>query len=294
MYGYITPDKSKLFKKDFLLFRAFYCGICKTTAKYLGNVPRLTTNYDITFLNIFLHAYLNVIPEFKSQSCILNPIKRKEIAQPNSLLKDVMNLNILLAYHNLADKVIDKDGFKYNAAQNFLKKHYLKSKEDLPEIDDIIKEEYQNLLNLERQNISSLDQTSDCFGKMITRSAVFIIKKHNGDHENIYLKSFLYNIGKFVYFMDALDDLKDDYKHNKYNPFLAKFKNYNNREEFINKNKPDIEFAVNITINQAIENFNHLSIKEGRDLLSNIVYYGLRRKFSMVLNSTKKQHKEKI
>ena len=94
--------------------------------------------------------------------------------------------------------------------------------------------------------------------------------------------------------MDALDDLKDDFKHKKYNPFLLKFKNYSKREQFLADNKSDIEFAVNVTINQAIESFNRLFIKEGRDLLSNIVYYGLRRKFGLIMNSTKKQHKEKI
>lgn len=294
MYGYITPDKSNLLNKDFLLFRAFYCGICKTTAKHLGNIPRLTTNYDITFLNVFLHAYLNIMPEFKSQNCILNPFKRKQIAQPSVLLKDIMDLNILLSYNNLADKIIDKDGLKYHAALSMIKKHYKKSKARLPEIDRIIKEEYTDLLYLEKENSSSLDKTSDCFGKMLTRSVLHIISRHNGDFTNVHLKNFIYNIGKYVYYMDALDDLKDDFRHKRYNPFLSKFKNYSKREQFIADNKADIEFVVNITINQAIESFNRLPIQEGRDLLSNIIYYGLRRKFGLIMNSSKKQHKEKI
>ncbi len=294
MYGYITPDKSNLLNKDFLLFRAFYCGICKTTAKYLGNIPRFTTNYDITFLSVFLHAYLSNIPEFSSQNCILNPFKKKQIAQPNSLLKDIVYLNIILASNNIKDKIIDKDGIKYNTASFLISKHYKKSKAALPEIDEIIKEEYKQLLMLEKENSPSLDRTSDCFGKMLLRCVISIIKKHKGNYQDINLKNLFYNLGKYIYYMDALDDLKDDYKHKRYNPFLIKFNNYSKREQFIKDNKSDIEYVVNITINQIIESFNRLIIGEGRDLLSNIIYYGLRRKFGLIMTTNKKQHKEKI
>lgn len=94
--------------------------------------------------------------------------------------------------------------------------------------------------------------------------------------------------------LDALDDLKEDYKSKNYNPFLAKFGNFQNKEQFIADNKDDIDFIINITINKMIENFNLLPITEGRDLLTNIIYYGLRRKFSLIMSSKKSCVKKNI
>jgi hypothetical protein len=294
MYGYVTPDKAKLYNKDFLLYRAFYCGVCKETAKNYGNLPRFATNYDIAFLGVFLHAYLNILPSFLNQNCILNPFVKKHIVQSSHLLKDITNLNLLLVYHNILDNVIDSGGIKANIAQKVFKKHYQKSSVNLEEADNIIKTQYGRLRELERQNCPSLDKTADCFAVMLRDSVSVIIKKHGGDIQNQRLKDFLYNLGKLVYMLDALDDLNEDYKSQNYNPFLARFGNYKTKEQFIADNKSDLDFAFNITINKMIENFNLLPITEGRDLLTNIIYFGLKRKFSLIMTSKKKLKKEKI
>ncbi|HEY8423369.1 MAG TPA: DUF5685 family protein [Clostridia bacterium] len=293
MYGYVTPDKSKLYNKDFLLYRAFYCGVCKETAKNYGNLPRFATNYDIAFLGVFFHAYLNVLPEFINQNCVLNPFVKKHIVKSSGLLKDITDLNILLAYHKVLDDKIDSGGIKSNIILGILKKHYHKSSANLPEADAIIRTQYERLRELEKQNCSSVDKTADCFAVMLRDSALAIIKKHNGDFQSQPLQDFLYNLGKLVYLLDALDDLAEDYKSKNYNPLLARFGNFKTKEQFINDNKSDLDFIFNITINKTIENFNSLSIQEGKDLLGNIIRFGLRRKYSLILSS-KKKLKEKI
>jgi len=55
MYGYVVPVKAELGQADFCLYRAFYCGICKSIGKQYGQMPRFTTSYDITFLSVLLH-----------------------------------------------------------------------------------------------------------------------------------------------------------------------------------------------------------------------------------------------
>lgn len=294
MYGYVTPDKSKLYNKDFLLYRAFYCGVCKETAKNYGNLPRFATNYDIAFLGVFLHAYLNILPDFLNENCILNPFVKKNIVQSSLLLKDITDLNLLLVYHNVLDNKIDSGSIKANIALSVLKKHYQKSSTNLAEADEIIKTQYERLRELENQNCPSVDKTADCFAVMLRDSALTIIKKHGGDCQNQNLKDFLYNLGKLVYLLDALDDLAEDYKSKNYNPFLARYGGFKTKEQFISERKEDLDFTFNITINKMIENFNLLPIKEGRDLLNNIIYYGLRRKFSLIMSSKKKLKKEKI
>ena len=50
MYGYVTPVKDKLRKQDYVLFRAFYCGVCVETGKAFGSLARYATSYDAAFL----------------------------------------------------------------------------------------------------------------------------------------------------------------------------------------------------------------------------------------------------
>ena len=54
MLGYVTIEKGELKVKDFDLYQAYYCGICKAIGKRLGQVPRMTLSYDAVFLAMVL------------------------------------------------------------------------------------------------------------------------------------------------------------------------------------------------------------------------------------------------
>ena len=56
MFGYVVPDKPNMFIKDFTMYRAFYCGLCKTIGKKCSQSMRFFTNYDMTFFAALLHA----------------------------------------------------------------------------------------------------------------------------------------------------------------------------------------------------------------------------------------------
>jgi len=66
MYGYILPDKPNMYFKDYALFRAFYCGLCKVLGAEYGQSARLTVNYDMAFIAALAHSFLGVSPEYKN------------------------------------------------------------------------------------------------------------------------------------------------------------------------------------------------------------------------------------
>ncbi|MBR2870230.1 MAG: hypothetical protein IKB98_02465, partial [Clostridia bacterium] len=70
---------------------------------------------------------------------------------------------------------------------------------------------------------------SDPFGQMIAQ----IVKEIVGDvySEDLYLLS--YNLGKWIYLIDALDDFDKDIKKQNYNVFVNSFKDVKTKEEFI-------------------------------------------------------------
>ena len=62
MFGYIKADKPEMKIKEFEIYKAVYCSLCKELGKSYGLLARLTLSYDFTFLallNMALKA-LNV------------------------------------------------------------------------------------------------------------------------------------------------------------------------------------------------------------------------------------------
>ena len=290
MYGYVTPIKEQMNKADFLLYRAFYCGICKATGKLFGQLPRFTTNYDIVFLSVLLHDFTAEDVRFESKGCVCNPFKKKTTVCRNSLLDKIVCTNVIMAYYKSLDGVIDKEGFKARVAKSMLSRPYKKARRVLPQIDEIVRVEYERLHSFEQQSTAGLDRIADCFATMLEKIAAQLLGAKADDN----ILKLCYNVGKFVYLADALDDIDEDYKNKRYNPFLANFGAYEGRKEFIEKNKQELTFILSVTVNRAIECFNKITFTQSSDLLRNVLYKGLRGKVDELFSSTKKLPKPRL
>lgn len=207
MFGYVTPDKPYLYIKDFTLYKSVYCGICKSLKQY-GTLPRVTTNYDSVFLSVVLHNYLNIDYNIKRQNCILHPLKKRNIAQPDELSKRIVSISVMLVYHKFTDDIIDGEGlFKRILRFITVKRAYKKAKKLLPEADTVITEEYNRLRAFEKENCGSIDRVSDCFAMMMQRLCPLLLNESDAEMERLF-----YSIGKWVYLIDAIDDLEKDKK----------------------------------------------------------------------------------
>ncbi len=288
MFGYVVPVKSELRKQDFLLYRAFYCGICIETGRIFGSVPRLFTGYDGAFLSVLVHDVTSQAVEFDDGVCVGNPFKKKAYVKSNPLLSRVCAANVLLGFYKLCDDVNDGGGVKKRAARALVKKAFNRARELEPKIDEIIRDGYAKLRECEKRGETSLDRVADCFASLLRDVCVRL----GGDDENF--AALAYNIGKFVYLCDALDDLDEDFKSGNYNPFLAGGAKYEGRREFYEAHAEDVAFALNSTANRAIESFNKMSFTQSYSLLANVVHFGLRAKIKELLNSTEKLPKPRI
>ena len=297
MFGYVVPLKSKLVCADFAIYRSFYCGLCKTTGRFFGQFPRLTTNYDVTFLSVVLFEYAKTEYELENKGCILNPFRKKVSVCPNEMFKRISAANIILSYYKALDGVLDKEGLKYRILRNALKRAYKKAAALLPTVDGACELWYNNLRRLEKEGCESPDRVADCFANMLKETAAAVLDGVlDGTDGDNNLLSLFYNIGKFVYLADALDDTGDDFKKKRYNPFLAVYKGYKTRTEFIENNRDELTFTLAATVNRAIESFNNISgrFEKSGGLIRNILYYGLRAKCEELLSSKKKLKRPRI
>lgn len=290
MYGYVVPFKEKLAVNDFVLYRAFYCGLCKSTGRQFGQFPRFTTNYDMTFFSVFLHDCLTQEVVFNKEGCVCNPFKKKAIVAGNELLDKVAAVNIILSYYKAVDGVRDGEGAKMRIARRALKKPFKKAKDICPEIEEIVRRRYEQLFKMEKEGANGIDRVSDCFASLLRDVAAEVL----GDKKDGFKLGVAYNVGKLVYLLDALDDVDEDFKKKRYNPLLAEFGGYKNRVQFIEDNRDELSFILNSACNRAISDFNNIAFTQSLNLMRNVLYFGLREKIKELLASKKKLPKPKI
>ncbi|MDD4002878.1 MAG: DUF5685 family protein [Clostridia bacterium] len=282
MFGYVTPDKPYLYIKDFTLYKSVYCGICKSLKQY-GTLPRITTNYDSVFLSILLHNYLNIDYNIKRQNCILHPLKKRNIAQTDELSKLIVSISVMLVYHKFTDDIIDGEGFFKRLLRFFtVKRAYKKAKKLLPAADKVITEEYNRLRAFEKENCSSIDMVSDCFAMMMQKLCPLLLKETDSEMERLF-----YSIGKWVYLIDALDDLEKDKKNGNYNPLIAAYGSFDDLAEFKTKIKTDLQFTFNCIFNTIEESFNNIKFNFNTDIIRNVLFGGLKTRTNLLMENIK-------
>ncbi|MBQ7227388.1 MAG: hypothetical protein IJX05_03200 [Clostridia bacterium] len=297
MFGYVTPDAKTLTRRDFAMFQSAYCGLCMSTKKHVGNLSRILTTYDATVIGMLLIEATKPDVEFATVRCVGDP-RKKSYIKDFPLWRDLVDVNVLLSYYKAVDDRIDGGG-KRRILGAILKKPYARAKARLPEADEIIAKGYSKLREAEQAGEKSIDRASDHFASLLKNLALCLLKDNSPESSAYYntddgsLESFgalCYNIGKFVYIADALDDVGEDFKAKRYNPFLASYGDYGKggRKEFIEKHRSELEFLFASVRNRALNCFNGMRLTHVGGLLENIIADGLQAKTSQLLSSTKK------
>ena len=140
MFGYVMPLKPELKIKDFDKFKGYYCGVCFSIKKNIGNIPRLLLNYDMTFLAVFLDSLNKNKIEVQKKRCIASPTKKKVSIINNQAIDYAAYMNVALAYFKLEDDVNDDNSIKSKIGHFVLKGYNKKFPETISNINNEIRE----------------------------------------------------------------------------------------------------------------------------------------------------------
>ena len=290
MFGYVLPDKPNMFMKDYAVYRAFYCGLCKSIGKKCSETMRFTTNYDITFLNVLYHAIFDKDIEVSEEGCILNPFKKKPIVKNDELTEDVIDINNILAHYKCVDDIIDnKSGTKWAFDKIVLKRHYKRSKVNFKKVDELVAKGYEDLRKLEKANCSSIDRVADSFANIMKNISKELFREKYDEN----IGSMMYALGKWVYLCDAIDDIDEDKKGKKFNLFLVDY-DYIDKKTFLNDKHNDLEFALNNCVATIKNCFDNLKVAKYEGVLTNILWYGIKAKTQDILTRSEKCKKIRI
>ena len=213
MFGYVTINKMELKFKEYYSYKGYYCGLCKCLKAKYGNISRMTLNYDMTFLILLLSSLYEPENKVYNERCIVHPGKKQLILQ-NEITEYAASMNIILSYFNMLDNWLDDKDYKSLAAMRLLTGEFKKSSESIPEKTAIIKERLDNISVLEKSGTKDVDAVSNEFGHLMEE--IFLYK--NDEWEKNLRKTGFY-LSKFIYYIDAYDDMKKDEENNSYNPF---------------------------------------------------------------------------
>lgn len=286
MFGYVTPMKPEMKIKEYEMFRAYYCGLCMHIKDSFGNLPRMSLNYDMTFLGLLLDSLHKEGISIEHKRCMAHPQKKKPMIMNNKALEYAAAMNVSLIYYKLLDDVADDKSLKSRIGATVLFPYKKKFNRNVTEVNDII-EENLNLLNtLEKQkNFMSIDEIAHPFSMIVAK--ILELYPEELDHEDGDLRYNLYNLGyalgKWIYIIDALDDLEEDIEKGKFNPINFLYNKSNKPyEEFLVEVKSRIEFTILNCGFNCREALDNLPIKRNKDILQNIISLGMMDKYTKI------------
>ena len=289
MVGYVVAYKPDMKIREYELYSAYYCGVCKSIGRRFGMVPRLVLSYDSAFLAIVLDALSSKKEKIEKQHCIVHPLKKKNICVSNAAVDYAADMMIILAYHKLIDDINDDNSMKARIMKPLFGSAYRELNKKYRKICDIAASELASLSQMEKESCDSIDRISDAFAK-IMEAVLSGYEEGVGRGDRLALKSLGFYLGKWMYLIDAYDDIKENIEDKNYNPLLYRFGFEPEKEDaqsFTRRITDRIELLLFSYLAEMGKAFDLMSIRKNEGIAANIIYMGLRKKTEEVLKKGK-------
>jgi len=288
MFGYVRFDLPHLYIKDYTLYNAAYCGVCKGIKQSSGNIARFGLTYDMAFFSLILHNIKKIDLTITKQRCAEHPLFKKPMAEVDNLTDEIGALNTIFLYYKCRDNVDDenKDRFKLKLFKGAFKRAVKK----YPEIAAIVKKYMAAQNAAEKANVSGVDRAADNYSIMIAKLAQHFLS----DSATEYTYRLFYNIGKWIYLVDAIDDYDKDLKKKSFNPFIATYGD-RDKKTLVSTRTEDISFIFSSIFGEIADCRRNIKFYFNMDLVDNILFHGMPAQTKRALEpSDKKKKSEKI
>jgi hypothetical protein len=279
MFGYVNINKPELKVKDFYKYKAYYCGLCNTLKSKYGSFGQMTLSYDMTFLIILLSSLYESETVRKKKRCVVHPIRKQDILC-NEITEYVADMNIALTYHHLMDDWQDEKSIVGLTGAAALKSKYKKVNRKYSRQCEVIRECLGRLQECEKRHETNMDNVSRCFGELM--SELFAYRQDRWEQS---LRKIGFYLGKFIYILDAYDDIEKDIKHNSYNPLISSYQ----KETF----DADCRDMVTMMMADCSNEFEKLPCLVDIPILRNILYEGVWTKFNKIHEERIKRKEQK-
>ena len=261
MYGYVSINRQALTDEEFGCYRSFYCGLCRALRLRAGQLSRLTLSYDMTVVFLLLSALYEPSGERGSERCAPHMLKPHEYVY-DACAEYAADMSVVLAWHKAADDWTDEKRVDKLVFKRALAPAYARVQARWPEKCRAIDEAVRENARLEREGLRDIDAAANATGRIMGE-----IYAWRDDFWHEPLRRLGHALGRFIYLMDAYEDLPGDKKAGRPNPLAA----MSERPDY----ESEIKDILTLEMAEAGAQFERLPIVRDINLLRNIFYSGV-------------------
>jgi hypothetical protein len=248
--------------------------LCRALGHRVALCAEFTLSYDIVFLALISISLNGEILKIKPRRCAVHPFKKRPVLEFNPSLILTAETGALLSYYHIIDDLHDSRGLRRLPPLLLLPAaKYMKRKIAPPVIfDNEIKAGLLRLNRFEAEKTASADVPAEAFGDIL--AAVFAHVCGEGSKRRIG-EVIGRHTGRWIYLVDALDDLEKDKKRDLYNPFI-----YNGGISSDTAGSALTGELIQIEKAVSLIDFNDKGIE---NIIKNIIYLGMPRRAAEII-----------
>lgn len=261
MFGYIIVNKAEMKFREFDVYHSYYCGLCRRLKEKYGITGQLSLSYDMTFLLMLLSGLYEPETEYSECKCIAHPFE-KHASRSNLFTDYIADMNVLFAYYKCQDDWEDERKLHKLIYGRLLESGSRKFAEKYKEKVHNIHLLMHELSDAEKEGRADIDTMSGMFGKVMAQLTVC-----REDEWSESLGRLGFYLGKFIYLMDAYEDVEEDIRKGTFNPLKKRFESPDFEEE--------CRTILTMMMSECCREFEKLPILENVEILRNILYSGV-------------------
>ncbi len=281
MFGYVRPYPPELKIREYEYYRGVYCGLCRAMGRCTGQCSRLTLSYDLVFLALTRLALLGGNPcvdktsravHFDKKRCLPHPFRRRACLQPGDTTDYVACAAAVLGYHKILDDKQDETGSKRLHARLLVPQFRIwqrRAEQRYHGLSELISPSMSALFQMEATGLPSADEPASAFGQAL--GALFAHELN--EPQSRIAHHIGYHVGRWLYFIDAIDDYDGDLRAGRPNPFYRLY----GEDGMTQERREHLENALIVELHRACDALDLVHIDEtmcGKEL-SPLLYHML-------------------
>ena len=200
--------------------------------------------------------------------CFAHPQNKRLRVVNDRAVDYAANMGVLLMYLKLVDDWQDERSLKSIPARWALYSGMKRARRRFPEQYEEIERQLKRLSECEK-NGARVDEAADCFAKIL--EILFTPDFITDEAARKILAWFGYNIGRWIYVIDAYNDIEKDFESGNYNPFLAEITDISDKKAIAER----LSTTLTLNLDTAASAYELLNVHKNDGVIRHIVYTSL-------------------